>query len=223
MKLKSKHIINLHKFLTAPFIFTLMLLYNNFTTVAGVYLVLHGTYGILWLFKDRIYPDQQWEKEISISFAIFLFAILGLYWVAPFIIVGQNSEPLLFVMLIAIAIYIFGIFFHFASDAQKYYTLKYQKGLISEGFFASCRNTNYLGEIFIYSGFAMLAMHWLPFMILGGYVVGIFIPNMIKKDKSLSRYSDFEKYKKNSGFLWPKFSFFNHKSTEADTEIAYEE
>jgi hypothetical protein len=66
--------------------------------------------------------------------------------------------------------------------------VKYRKGLITEGFFSRCRNPNYLGEILIYLGFALLAQHWLPFLVLGGFITGVFIPNMLKKDRSLSRY-----------------------------------
>ncbi|WP_375515806.1 hypothetical protein [uncultured Nostoc sp.] len=52
--------------------------------------------------------------------------------------------------------------------------------------------------------FAMLTQHWLPFLILGGFISMIFIPNMLKKDSSLSRYSEFDDYKNRSGLLLPK-------------------
>ncbi|NEO45861.1 MAG: DUF1295 domain-containing protein, partial [Moorea sp. SIO4A3] len=110
-------------------------------------------------------------------------------------------------------------FLHYASDAQKYYTLKYRSGLITEGFFARCRNTNYLGEILIYSGFVMLAQHWLPFLILAAFIAGIFIPNMLKKDKSLSRYPEFADYKANSGLLLPQL-FLATTSSANDPDLA---
>lgn len=202
--MKIKHIVNLHKGLSFPFILLLMVLYENFTISPCIYLALHGGYGILWLFKDGIYPDQKWEEDIPISLGIFTFFILGLYWVAPFILISNYTETSPLIITLAIAINLFGVFFHYGSDAQKYYTLKYKKGLITEGFFARCRNPNYLGEILIYTSFAMLAQHWLPFLILGGFIVGIFIPNMLKKDQSLARYPEFEEYKNNSGLLFPK-------------------
>jgi hypothetical protein len=49
-----------------------------------------------------------------------------------------------------------------------------------------------------------MTQHWLPFLILGGFISMIFIPNMLKKDKSLSRYSEFDDYKNHSGLLFPK-------------------
>jgi steroid 5-alpha reductase family enzyme len=158
----------------------------------------------MWLIKDRLYPDQQWEKEISVVMGIFTFIVLGLYWVAPFIIISGNVTATAPLISVAIAINIIGVLLHYGSDAQKYFTLKYREGLITEGFFSRSRNPNYLGEILIYLSFALLAQHWLPFLILGGFVAGIFIPNMRKKDQSLSRYPEFDAYKANSGLLLPK-------------------
>jgi len=157
--MKVKYPINLHKGSTSIFVLALMLIYQNFTIGAWVYLALHGTYGILWLLKDRIYPDKQWEQEIPLITGIFGFFFVGLYWVAPFILISSGTIPSPPLIAAAIAINIFGVFLHFSSDAQKYYTLKYKSGLITEGFFARCRNTNYLGEIFIYLGFALLVQH----------------------------------------------------------------
>lgn len=202
--MKIKHIINLHKGLTSILVLGLMVAYNNFTVATFIYLALHGGYGILWLLKDRYYPDKQWEQEVPVATGIFTFFAIGLYWLAPFILISSGSEPSPVVIALAVLINLFGIFLHYGSDAQKYYTLKYKTGLITEGFFTHSRNPNYLGEIFIYLSFAILAQHWIPFLVLGGFFAGIFVPNMLKKDKSLSRYPEFEAYKARSGLLLPK-------------------
>ncbi|ESA37030.1 protein-s-isoprenylcysteine methyltransferase [Leptolyngbya sp. Heron Island J] len=202
--MKVKYFINLHKGATCFFVLGLMLVYQNFTLGPWVYLALHGTYGLLWLLKDKLYPDKQWEQEVPLPLGLMGFGIVSLYWIAPFLLISSYAEPPLPLVAAAIALNIFGVFFHYVSDAQKYYTLKYKSGLITEGFFARCRNTNYLGEILIYLAFAMLAMHWLPFVILGGFVAGLFVPNILKKDKSLSRYPEFAAYKTTSGLLIPK-------------------
>ncbi|MEG4091839.1 DUF1295 domain-containing protein [Microcoleus sp. Pol12B4] len=202
--MKTKHFINLHKGLSFPFILTLMFIYQNFNLGAWVYLALHGTYGLLWLLKSQIYPDKQWEQEISVGMGIFGFVLVSLYWVAPFILISSGSQPPLPLVAAAISLNIIGVFLHYTADAQKYYTLKYHSGLITEGFFARSRNTNYLGEILIYGSFAMLVQHWLPFLILASFIAGMFIPNMIKKDRSLGRYPEFAEYKARSGFLLPR-------------------
>ncbi|WP_293121725.1 hypothetical protein [Okeania sp. SIO1I7] len=81
--MKVKHSINLSKATTFIFILALMVAYQNFSLVTWVYLSLHGTYGILWLLKDRIYPDKQWEQEVPVVQGIIIFGIVCLYWVAP--------------------------------------------------------------------------------------------------------------------------------------------
>ena len=202
--MKIKHPINLHKFLTFGVILGLMAVYQNFTMAAWIYLALHGTYGIMWLIKDRLYPDKQWEEEIPVVTVVITFLVVGLYWVAPFILISSRVEASAPLIAAAIATNLFGVLLHYGSDAQKYFTLKYKKGLITEGFFSRSRNPNYLGEILIYLGFAMLAQHWLPFVIIGAVFAAIFVPNMIKKDKSLARYPEFAAYKERSGLLLPK-------------------
>lgn len=215
--MKIKHPINLHKFLTFAFILGLMIFYDNFSIACWVYLALHGTYGIMWLIKDSLYPDRQWQSEISVGMGIVTFILLGSYWIAPFILISSGVQPSNSLISIAIATNIFGVLLHYGSDAQKYFTLKYKKGLITEGFFSRSRNPNYLGEILIYLGFALLAQHWLPFLILAAFTTLVFIPNMRKKDQSLARYPEFAAYKQRSGLLLPKLFIGKVQTTETAT------
>ena len=52
--------------------------------------------------------------------------------------------------------------------------------------------------------FCLLSAHWLSFCILFSIIGVEWIPNMLRKDKSLSRYKEFPQYKANSGLLFPK-------------------
>lgn len=202
--MKLKYPINLHKGITFLVVLALMFYYQNFSIGCWVYLALHGSYGFLWLLKDQVFPDNQWEQRVSVPYGIFVFFVLGLYWIAPWILISKHFEPSNQVIALAVALNMIGVMLHFSSDAQKYFTLKYKPGLITEGFFSRCRNTNYLGELMIYSGFAFLTVSWLGFIGIATFFIGAFIPNMIKKDKSLSRYPEFANYKRQSGFLFPK-------------------
>jgi hypothetical protein len=47
-------------------------------------------------------------------------------------------------------------------------------------------------------------MHWLPFLIIAGWVFGFFVRNMLAKDRSLARHPVFDDYRKSSGLLFPK-------------------
>ena len=205
--MKLNQIINLHKGLTPFVVFTLMATYDNFSVPAWIYLSLHGTYGFLWLLKEKLFPDPNFREEIGILTSITGFIFLGTYWVAPFLLISSNQSVPNFIMAGCISINIIGVFFHFASDAQKYFTLKIKKQLITEGFFKNSRNTNYLGEILIYLSFAILSMSFIPFIILVIFFTIVFLPRMIKKDKSLSKYENFDQYKKNSGLIFPKFFY----------------
>jgi protein-S-isoprenylcysteine O-methyltransferase Ste14 len=202
--MKLKYPINIHKGLTAPVVLAMMASYQNFSITPWIYLALHGGYGLLWLCKDQLYPDKRWDEEVPIALGLSTFVLLGSYWVAPWLLISRGVQPANFIIAIAIFLNLLGVFLHYTSDAQKHFTLQYRPGLITEGFFARCRNTNYLGELLIYGSFALLSMHWLPFVILAGFAVGVFFPGMRQKDVSLSRYPEFESYKRRSGFLLPK-------------------
>ncbi len=203
--MKLNQIINLHKGLTPFVIFALMAFYDNYSVPAWIYLSLHGTYGLLWLLKEKIFPDPYFKDEINIFNSILGFIFLGSYWVAPFILISTQRLVPNSIIAVCISINIIGVFLHFGSDSQKYFTLKIKKELITDGFFKNLRNTNYLGEILIYLSFAILSMSYIPFIILGIFFVIVFLPRMLKKDKSLTKYKGFNKYKKKSGLIFPKF------------------
>ena len=110
-------------------------------------------------------------------------------------------------MAVSIFVYVFGQFFMFASDAQKYFTLKYKQGLIDEGLFARNRNTNYLGEVLIYASFAILAEDIVSWGILILVWSSVFLLNILMKDLSLRRKKGFENYEgKSYLFLFRFFS-----------------
>ena len=204
--MKLNQIINLHKGLTLFVVFGLMLFYDNFSISAWIYLALHGTYGILWLLKEKIFPDPYFKEEINLMTSIIGFIFLGSYWIAPFILISSKIIVPYPIVAACISFNIIGVFLHFSSDAQKYFTLKIKKELITDGFFKRIRNTNYLGEILIYLSFAMLSMNIIPFIILGLFFIIVFFPRMQKKEKSLSKYDSFKQYKKTSGLIFPKFN-----------------
>ena len=204
--MKLNQIINLHKGLTVFVVAGLMMFYKNYSIAAWVYLSLHGTYGLLWLLKEKIFPDPYFKEKINFVTSLTGFIFLGSYWIAPFILISSQKSVSYPIIAASISINIIGVFLHFASDAQKYFTLKIKKELIKDGFFKNIRNTNYLGEILIYLSFAILSVSFIPFAILALFFFGVFLPRMLKKDKSLTKYASFAEYKRISGLLLPKFN-----------------
>jgi steroid 5-alpha reductase family enzyme len=203
--MKLKHFIDTNKVATIFVILALMAIYDQWSnTTAWVYLALHSTYGFLWFTKSRVFPDKRWEQKTSLWFGTLSWAGLSLYWIAPWLIVSQGVEVPNWYLTVCISMYVFGVFLHFSSDMQKYVSLELQPDhLVTQGLWGLVRNPNYLGELFIYCGFGLLAMHWLPMGILLLWIMVIWIPYMRKKDCSLSRYPGFEDYKSRTKLFLP--------------------
>jgi steroid 5-alpha reductase family enzyme len=203
--MKTISYINAHKILVPPLVLGMMWYFDNWSTEAFIYLSLHGTYAVLWLIKESLYPDMRFQERQPLWIGILLiFLPLAGYYIAPYLLISRHVSLKPYVLRMATSIYTLGIFLHYVGDAQKYYALRLQKGLIEDGLFLRSRNPNYLGEILIYVAFAILSWHWLPFVILGGWVFGFFLRNMLAKDKSLARHPGFAAYKARTGLLVPK-------------------
>ncbi|MFW6066852.1 MAG: methyltransferase family protein [Myxococcota bacterium] len=203
--LKAAWVINLQKGGTLPFVLALMWAYDNWSTAAWTYAALHGTYGLCWLLKDAVFPDPNWEKRVTFGGAVNMWLlVLGLYWVAPWILVSQRVAASHGLLFAAVVVHTLGVVIMMASDAQKFFVLKERKGLITTGWFARVRHPNYLGEMMLYGAYALLAQHWAPWLILAWVWTGLFLPNMLAKERSMARYPEWEAYKARSGFLLPK-------------------
>jgi steroid 5-alpha reductase family enzyme len=202
--MKQKHFIDSHKGATCLWVLGVMWYFDSWdSTALWIYLALHGTYGIMWILKSQMFPDRTWERATGIGFALLIWASLSLYWITPVLIAKWRVEPQGWYLALAISLYTFGVFFHFAADMQKHVSLSLRPGLIDTGLWARLRNPNYFGELLIYLGFSMLAMHWIPIVALATFVLTYWVPNMLRKDKSLSRYPEFSAYKKRSFLFIP--------------------
>jgi len=209
--MKQKHFIDIHKGATAPIVLFLIYFYNRWENqTAWTYLALHGTYGVLWLLKSRIFPDKRWEQPSSVWYGLYMWFGMTLYWVSPWIITSGYFNDNVAVEVpgwyssMCVSMYSLGVFIHFATDMQKHMALKLKpSSLIQDGMFRYCRNINYLGELLIYLGFGLLARHWIPIACLVAMMIVVWFPNMRQKDRSLSRYPEFESYRKQSCFFVP--------------------
>ena len=198
-------VINAHKILVTPIVLALMVYFHNWSPEAFVYLSLHGTYSLLWLLKQAYYPDSRFAQKVPLGVGLlFIFLPLAGYYLAPYLLISRHIMGPPYFFAIVLIIYVVGIFFHYVSDAQKFFTLRERKGLIEDGLFKSTRNPNYLGEILIYFAYALMSMHWIPFVVLSAWIFGFFVRNMLSKDKSLSRHEGFAAYKSRTGLLFPR-------------------
>jgi len=203
--MKLNHFITSQKILTFAYVVILMARFNQWQNItAWVYLSLHGTYGFLWALKSHIFPDKNWERKTSLWYGLVSWAALSLYWITPWIITSKGVQVQGLYLAVCISMYTFGVFLHFSADMQKYTALKLTPGyLITDGLLARSRNINYFGELLIYLGFGLLARHWMPLFVILLFILFVWIPNIIRKEKSLARYPDFEDYKRKSNLFIP--------------------
>lgn len=197
--------INLQKGGTLFFVLAVMAWAGNWSATAWTYAALHGSYGVLWLLKEAIFPDPAWQRKITFAGALNTWLLaLGLYWIAPVLLIVDRTEQPPAILAAATFIYAIGVVLMMGSDAQKYFVLKERRGLITTGFFARTRNPNYLGEMMLYGSFALVAGHWIPWVVLAWVWGAAFLPNMWKKDASMSRYPEWAAYKARTGLVLPR-------------------
>ncbi len=206
---KFSWVINFQKVGTFPFLGLLMWYYNNTSTAAWIYLALHGSYGLAWLIKDLAFPDAGWQKRITFAGGINAFlGVLGWYWIFGWLLISGVSDPTYplpdgawFVLCITLCLV--GTVIMMAADAQKYFTLRVEKGLITDGLHRHIRHPNYLGEMMIYLAFALMVWHWLPFVVLAWVWIGVFTVNMMHKEASMARHPEWVAYRARTWWVIP--------------------
>ena len=203
--MRQKHFIDSHKAATGLFVLLLMGLYDRWeSATAWLYFGLHGGYGLFWILKSRMFGDKQWEQPCGIGYGLYIWGGLSLYWITPWLIISSKTEVPAWWLGAAAFGFGLGVFYHFAADMQKHTSLRLQPGLFTDGVWSNSRNPNYFGELLIYASFSSLAKHWIPYVVMAIFMSIVWIPNMLKKDKSLSRYDAFAEYKSRSGLIFPK-------------------
>jgi protein-S-isoprenylcysteine O-methyltransferase Ste14 len=206
---KVAWVINFQKLGTMPILAGCIAWYHNTSIPAWIYLAMQGASCLVWLIKDLALPDPKFQKRVTIGAAIATFvSVLGWYWVFGWLLisgVGRPAYPLpeYAWYCLCISICILGNVVMITSDAQKYFTLRVQPTLITDGMHRFIRHPNYLGEMMVYGSFALMVWHWLPFVVLTWVWGGMFAVNMTLKEASLSRYPEFAQYRKRSWWLLP--------------------
>jgi steroid 5-alpha reductase family enzyme len=164
--------------------------------------------GIFWYLKDSIFPDPSFQKKLPILSAsgIWLF-VLGPYLVPAYRLASRqaDNDAISFERAwIATLVYVFGVVIMLLSDSQKYYTLKYKKGLISDGMMKYTRNPNYLGEVMIYGAFILLVNDTLSYLCVMQVWFIVFTLRIMEKENSLRKKDGWAQYSQRSWVLIPK-------------------
>jgi protein-S-isoprenylcysteine O-methyltransferase Ste14 len=210
---KLSWVINLQKAGTFPMLAVLMWYYADGTpaatsAAAWTYLALHGSYGLVWLLKDLAFPDPNWQRRATIAGGLYTWVGLLLYWSFGWLIISGTVRPHYPLpqaqwFALCVALCILGCTIMIAADAQKYFTLRLQKGLITDGVHRYVRHPNYLGEMMVYGSLALMVWHWWPWVVLAFIWGTLFSTNMFMKEASLARYAGWADYKRRSWWLVP--------------------
>lgn len=196
--------VNFHKIVTLFLILAMMAWFENYSTAAWVYLALHGTYGYCWLIKDQTSRDQQFDTRMTYGGVLMLYVgLIAWYWVIPYLLISRGVKPSDFILWWAITMHTLGVALMLAADLQKNLTLQFRKGLITTGTFRYTRNPNYLGEILIYSSYALLAAHWFAWLIVAYMTFGMSLVRMLIKDARMSRHPGWQEYTSRTGLVLP--------------------
>jgi hypothetical protein len=210
---KFAWLINFQKGGTFFFLGWLMWHYSGRTpaatsTAAWVYLALHGSYGVAWLLKDLAFPDSTWQARITVGSGLYVLAGLGLYWSFGWRLIASQSPPNYPLpapawFCLCTSLCLLGTVVMVAADAQKYFTLRLKRGLITDGMFKYVRHPNYLGEMMVYGSFALMVWHWMPVVVLAFMWGTFFSVNMEMKEASLARHPGWAEYKRRTWWLVP--------------------
>jgi len=215
--------INLHKLLVFPLYIFFLYVYGgkqpfdfaskSYGPVALLLLICHSLYGLMWVFKDIHFGDHTWHTSMSpFGFIIVFIYPLATYYLPMFCLVSNQcpggafaTGSEMWVIGLGVFCYTVGMFYHFGADTQKFYTLKHQRprSLITEGFFAHSRNPNYFGEVMIYMAYGIWSCNYLCVPVFATVWIIMFLPNMLAKDASMSRYHQWQSWANRTGLIVP--------------------
>lgn len=134
--------------------------------------------------------------------------VLGPYLVPAYRLASRQADSNVTFerAFLCIILYIFGLVIMLLADSQKFYTLKYKKGLISDGLMKYTRNPNYLGQIMLYGSFVVLVNDMLSYVCVMQVWFIIFSLRIHQKELSLRKKEGWKEYSARSWVLIPKIN-----------------
>jgi protein-S-isoprenylcysteine O-methyltransferase Ste14 len=198
------------KLATTVFIGALMYIYQAFTVISFIYLAMYFSYAICWLLKSIVFPNKNFVKTMNLQDIVLAVPIMfGVYWLIPYLAITNVEPSGLEIVFLSLVLFIVGLVIMMVADAQTYFMLATRPNeLVTTGMNEYIRHPNYLGEALLYCSFAILSRRLLSFVLLAMVFAFIFIPLNLAKEESLSRYIEFEHWKKRTGMYLPNVYSF---------------
>lgn len=111
---------DVHNGLTGLAVLALVAIRNAWENpTARMWLALHGTIGLLRVWKSRIFRDKSWERQASLGYGLVIWFGLTLYWIALWLITSGGVQAPFGLVATAISLCVIGVFVHFATDMQE--------------------------------------------------------------------------------------------------------
>mmetsp|Transcript_10722 Transcript_10722/g.24440 ORF Transcript_10722/g.24440 Transcript_10722/m.24440 type:complete len:509 (-) Transcript_10722:160-1686(-) len=223
--IKLSWLVNAHKGAALPVALLLMLLYRHSSPSAWVYAGLHGSYGLCWLLKAAAFPDVSFERPVTwASGLVFVPATMMLYYIFPWLLAsGLGGGVELPTICFCILLHNVGLCIMMTADCQKFFVLQAKgRHLVTDGMFARVRHPNYLGEMLLYTSYAILANHWLAWAVVLTFWSLLFSTRIAYKEASMSRYEEWVDYSKATGALLPPVASTSKADRSHDDSAAGE-
>lgn len=199
--------INVAKVVTIICLIGFALFYGIHDQRQVIYLCLHISYCLWWLFEQWLFPkrsQQIFTEQANIPSFMAAILFVGLFYTLPGYFAFTNPNPITgFTIAIALPLYIFGSLINTSADIQKMVAKDMGAGLVKDGAWRSLRHVNYLGDLMRYSSFSVVAGSLWAF-ILPGVIALLYGQRISQKEKSMaSKYADFGAYQQSSYKLIP--------------------
>ena len=176
-RMKQRYFIDSHKGFTFLVVLMLMAVYDQWQNpTAWVYLALHGTYGLLWVLKSRtlsrpavgaahgagLRPGHLGRADAVLDRALAADLARG---AGATLVPGAVHQPVRLWRLLSLC-----------RGHAKAHGPQAAAGPDHRRAVSTVRNPNYFGELLIYLGFGLLAMHWAPLAVIAAVLVVVWFP-----------------------------------------------
>ncbi|MEM9117308.1 MAG: DUF1295 domain-containing protein [Cyanobacteria bacterium P01_F01_bin.56] len=198
--------INIAKAVTILCLLALCLVYGIQNERQVLYLCLHISYCVWWLFEQWLFPHRRhiFAESASVMTLVAIVLFVGVFYALPGYLAFTNPTPISYLAIaIALPLYIFGSLINTSADIQKMTAKSMGAGLVKDGAWRHVRNINYLGDLMRYTSFAVVAgSPWA--YILPANIAALYIQRILQKEQSMaSKYADFDAYRTSSRRLIP--------------------
>ena len=114
--LTARTVINIFKGATLLYCLLVMYLFQNFNNRAVLYTCLHGSYGMIWLWKDLVFPDKTFMTVQSLGSNIAISTFLIAYWTIGYFAISNKNDISVLRFLVCGILYALGVFLMIGSD-----------------------------------------------------------------------------------------------------------